>query len=399
MNAKTLFFSLFYLITLPASLQASTIEHIYEVTLPVVNQQRDIRNAAFEQALIEVSVRISGTSMAPTQLNIKQATGMVRQYRYLVMEQAEIDAYMKRTNTLVEPKYKLWIQFDDGKIKQMLKASNLPVWGYQRPNVLVWLAVKDGKNRYVLKQSDESIIKDAVTEEAKRRGLPVVWPEYDAKDQQQLKFIDIWGQFWEPVKQASQRYGVDAIVLGRMNWVNGSWQVNWSLLLEDRTENWQLTALDLGLLMGSGIGVATDHISSRFAVLADTQNDEQLVVRILNLKSVKNYAEASRYLASLAPVKNIFVTDVHSDYLDFHVDLSGNENDLKRIIALGRVLVPDSTPVGQAGSSLTNPQAEEKGIAIPLQNNESSQAAPSSLVPSVPVLIPRAHILQYRLNG
>ncbi len=398
MNAKTLFFCLIYLLTLPASLQASTIERIYEVTLPVVNQQRDSRNAAFEQALIEVAVRISGTSLAPTQLNIKQATSMVRQYRYQVMEQAEIDAYMKRTNTLVEPKYRLWIQFDDGKIKQMLKASSLPVWGYQRPNVLVWLAVKDGKNRYVLKQSDESIIKDAVTEEARRRGLPIVWPKYDAQDQQQLKFIDLWGQFWEPVKQASQRYGVDAVVLGRMNWINGSWQVNWSLSLEDKTENWQLTALDLGLLMGSGIGVATDHISSRFAVYSDNLNNEQLVVRIRNLNSVKNYARASRYLSSLAPVKNVFVTNVHSDYLDFHVDLSGNENDLKRIIALGRVLVPDNTPVGQDVSNPVNGQAQEN-IAVPLINNDAEQASSTSIVPSVPVLIPRAHILQYRLNG
>lgn len=323
---------------------------------------------------------------------------MVRQYRYQVMEQAEIDAYMKRTNTLVEPKYKLWIQFDDGKIKQMLKASSLPIWGYQRPNVLVWLAVKDGKNRYVLKQSDESIIKDAVSEEAKRRGLPIVWPAYDAKDQQQLNFIDLWGQFWEPVKQASQRYGVDAIVLGRMNWVNGSWQVNWSLLLEDRTENWQLTALDLGLLMGSGIGVATDHISSRFAVYAGGMNDEQLIVRIRNLSNVKKYAEASRYLASLAPVKNIFVTDVRGDYLDFHVDLSGDENDLKRIIALGRVLLPDNTPLEQNASKPADQLTQDK-ITVPLKNDEDGQVISPALIPSVPLLIPRAHILQYRLNG
>ena len=431
MNAKTLFFRLFLLILLPwqlsLELQASSIDHVYEVTLPVADQQRELRQKAFEQALVEVSVRVSGSSLTPMQLEINKASRLVRQYRYQVMEAAEIESYMKRTSTLIEPKYKLWIQFDDGKIKQLLRNNGLPIWGYQRPNVLVWLAVKDGKNRYVLKQSDQSLIKDAVEAEARRRGLPIVWPSYDATDKQRVSFIDLWGQFWEPLKEASQRYPVDAVIIGRMNWSKGSWQADWSLLLEDKTEYWQLSAVDLDLLMGSGIGVATDHISRRFAVFADSENDAELRVRIRDLKSVSRYAKATRYLASLAPVRNIYATDVREDYTDFHVDLSGNRDDLKRIIALGRVLVPDTTPMeadlvnpavalpggvaaagnsgvtgtGASGTAADN-SASGSTPAAPGQSNGvvTPGIAPGIVVPgAVPLVKPKPLVLRYRLNG
>ena len=395
MKSKTVFFSIFFLICLPLVAQSATIERVYEVTQPVASQQSDIRNAAFQQGLIEVAVRVSGNSLTPTQLNLNQAGRLVRQYRYQQMEQAEIDAFMKQNNTLVEPKYKLWVQFDDGKIKQLLKDNGLPIWGYQRPNVLVWLAVKDGKNRYLLKQSDNSQIKDAVADEARRRGLPIMWPNYDAADKKQLSFIDVWGQFWEPVKQASKRYGVNAILLGRMNWSRGSWQVDWSLQLEDKTENWQLTALDLKLLMSSGVGVATDHISSRFAVFADNLNDAEFLLRIRNLGSVKQYAAATHYLASLAPVKNIYATDVRKDYIDFHVELSGDENDLKRIIALGKVLLPDNTPL----YPVTNPAETNDQEGAPGEASGATATDQSSDQPIEPANIPRPNVLQYRLNG
>jgi len=326
-------------------LQAADIKHMYEVSLPVVSQEAQIRKAAFEQGFIEVSVRVSGTSLAPTQLNLAESARLIRQYRYRALSDLERTAYLEKAPNQVPPKYKLWMQFDDNKVKQLLRNNGLPLWGYQRPNVLVWLAVKDGRNRYLLKQADQSLIKDEIELGAKRRGLPIIWPKYDAADQRLVEYTDIWGQFWEPVKQASKRYGVNAVLIGRMNWVRGKWQVDWSLMQDNKVENWRVSASDLPILTSSGIGVATDSISSRFAVFADSSNDAELIVRVNNLSNVRKYSEASHYLASLAPVKNVYVKEVDKHQVDFHIDLSGDEDDLKRIIALGKVLKPDTRPV------------------------------------------------------
>ena len=396
MKRKVIFFNLFILFILSANLRASTIKHIYEVSLPVVSQERQIRGAAFEQGLIEIAVRVSGTSMAPTQVDLKQATRMVRQYRYKAMSKHEIDAYMKKTRTLIAPKFKLWMQFDEAKVKQLLRENGLPIWGHQRPNVLVWLAVKDGRNRYLLKKADVSQIKEAVSYEARRRGLPIIWPEYDMQDKNVVSFIDIWGAFWEPVKQASERYPVDAVILGRMNWSNGSWTVDWSLLMDGKTENWKLSTLDMGILMNSGVGVATDHISRRFAVFADSANDGELLLRVSDLNSVNKYAAASHYLSSLAPVKNVYATKVNQYQVDFHIELSGDESDLKRIIALGKVLVPDTRPV-------IEPEVKQF-IPEPATDNQTGSTQPILDKPAeVPVQKmyenSLQNILRYRLNG
>ncbi len=421
MNRKTFFLSTLYLlftlcaVTGPA--HASAIKQMYELSLPVASQQKHIRTAAFEQGLIEVSMRVSGSSMAPTQLDLSRASQMISQYRYIGMSRAEIKAYMKQTASAVRPRYKLWMKFDDAKVKQQLRSKGLPIWGYQRPGVLIWLAVKDGKNRYLLKRSDQSQIKDAVEKEARRRGLPIIWPEYDAEDKQQLSFIDVWGEFWEPLKQVSRRYAADAILLGKMSWLNGSWQVNWSLQLEGKNESWQLSALDMGMITSSGIGVATDHISSRFAVYEGIENEGRLLLRVSDLSGVKAYAAASHYIASLAPVKSVYTKEINPSQADFFLELNGDENDLKRIIALGRVLVPDNRPeiepeILQNNASLDNtPENNISGNNTPgvnsqqvnTQNAAEQNASVTESVPTnPPVTEPpkkRAHVLRYRMNG
>jgi len=402
MKCKTPFFSLFILLMLSANGQAAIIKQIYDVSLPVVSQDKQIRGAAFEQGLIDVSVRVSGNSLAPTQIDLKQANRLVRQYHYKAMTQSEIDAYMKKTSSLVKPKYKLWMQFDEAKVKQLLRKNGMPIWGYQRPNVVVWLAVKDGRNRYLLKQSDASQIKDAVTAEAKRRGLPLIWPQFDAQDKKLVSFIDVWGEFLEPVKQASKRYPVDAVILGRMNWSNGSWTVNWSLLMEDKAQSWQLSALDLDILMSSGIGVATDHISSRFAVYAGSANDGELLLRVSDLNNLKKYARASHYLSSLAPVKNVYALQVNQHQVDFHIELSGDESDLKRIIALGKTLTPDTRVIIPVENKSDLPETTPQSNTAPsVDTNVDSQ---TNSTPPPPAIIKieenkKANILRYRLNG
>jgi len=371
MNRKSFFLSTILLLVISFQLQATDIKQMYEVSLPVASQDISIRKAAFEQGLIETSVRVSGTSLAPTQLNLADAGRLISQYRYRALSDLEITAYLEKTPTLVQPKYKLWMQFNKNKLKQLLRENGLPLWGYQRPNVLIWLAVKDGRNRYLLKQADHSEIKNAMQQGAERRGLPIIWPKYDATDQRLVEFTDVWGQFWEPVKQASKRYGVNAVLLGRMNWNKGSWQVDWSLMQEDKMENWSVNAEDLGLLTSSGIGIATDSISSRFAVFTDSINDAGLVVRVSNLHNVKKYATTAHYLASLAPVKNVYAKEVNKHQVDFYVDLNGDEDDLRRIIALGKVLTVDTRPEPIEAINQASHNSEQNSVARILRYNLS----------------------------
>lgn len=375
MNCKTLFLSIILLLALSAKLQAAEIKHMYEVNLPVVSQETDVRKAAFEQGLIEVSMRVSGSGLAPTQLDLSQASSLIQQYRYRAMSEQEVSDYLQKHIDAPSPAYKLWMQFDASKLKRLLTENGLPQWGEQRPDVLLWLVVKDGGNRYLLRRDDQSLIRDALEEAAQARGLPLVWPLYDQTDRMVLEYSDLWGQFWEPIRQASKRYNVDAVLLGRMQWLQGSWRVDWSLLQAGEMQSWQVNAPALDLLTSSGIGVATDHIASRYAVFSGGFASAQLLLRVHELSNVEDYARAARYLASLPPVKNIYASEVQPGQVDFHIELRGNEDDLKRAIALSRVLIPQS-----------GPQLELQGA--PQINNDGSALQ----------TMPAARILTYRLG-
>lgn len=340
---------------------------MYEIKLPVRSQDKQIRRAAFEQAFIEVLVRVSGNSEVVTELNIKAASKYVQQYRYLPVPKDETSAVPVMLS-MSQPKHLLWVQFNQGLMQKLLRDNALPVWGQQRPGMLVWIAVRDGRNRYVLRDQDQSVIKAAVEKEAKRRGIPLIWPKFDAEDQDKVLFADLWGSFWSAISSASERYGGGAVLVGRMNWLKGSWQVNWSMELAGQSQSWQLTGKNLPLLMANGIDTATNNVSRRFAVLENIGNDGQIIVQINGVTHVNNYAKASRYLASLAPVKNVFATQVEGDSVRFNVDMTGNQDDLQRLIALGKTLVPDTAAVPVEIVTPNDAAPIENALVLPVEN-------------------------------
>ena len=326
------------LMGLPVITQAEVVKQLFEATVPVVSQDRDIRQAAFEQSFIQVLVRVSGSSQTPSHIDIKTASRYVQQYRYLVVEKQPgqpLDAAQS------EVKHNLWVRFSDSKVKRLLKENSLAIWGAQRPAVLLWMSVTDGKNRYILRDRDISVLKDAVEKEAHRRGLPVIWPLFDETDQKQVAFLDVRGQFWGPIMQASQRYSVDAVALCRMNWDGASWQIDWSLMLDKKPENWRFRAPEIEVPIVNGIDFIADKVASRFAVI-DTMSEGELVLLVNGINDVKIYAKVMHYLSSITSIKQIFPSEIEQSQVRFHIDMSGEKEDLQRVIALGKVLQPDT---------------------------------------------------------
>jgi len=366
---KTTFFRIIFIFLLPIVTQAAVVEHMFEVSLPVVNQDKDIRKAAFEQGFIEVLARVSGSSIAAAQLDVSTASRYVQQYRYLVLDKPVQQKETPDSLDVPVANFNLWVRFNEGLVKELLRENSLSIWGKERPTVLLWLVVRDGGNRYVLRKIDKSTIKQAVEKEARRRGLPIVWPKFDQIDQQSVLFADIWGNFWDPVITASERYKTDAVMIGRMNWVNNIWQVDWSLNLNKKTDSWKLKALDIQALMASGIDVATDQIASRFAVLEDMGNEGELIIQINNISHVQGYAKVSHYLSSLAPVKNVFATQVLKDSVRFQIEMIGNQDDLKRIIALGRTLTPEKILKPEEPVVNKSAESETKPLAVKVVKN------------------------------
>jgi hypothetical protein len=327
---------------LSLTLQAAAVQNMYEVLLPVTDQHQQSRYAAFEQGFAEVLVRVSGNSNLPT-INMADAPSYVQQYRYLQLEKPGTAA-VPREGELVAT-HSLWMQFDETAIKKLLRSNGLSVWGAQRPAVLVWMAVRDGQNRYILHEQDISPIRDAVMAEGTRRGLPLIWPSVNDKNNKSVQFTDLWGGFFESVQQASQGYAASAVLVGRMDWQKqNGWQINWSLLLNGQVQNWSQRSTELPVLMAAGINPVASQLATRFAVMETPSGVATLNILVNGVASAEAYAKVAHYLQSMALVKQVYATDISPGQAQFHLDINGGEDELRRTIALERILLPDAIP-------------------------------------------------------
>jgi len=344
-------------VSLPA--RAIVIDQLYEAEIAVSDQTRKTRHQIFKQAFQQTLIRVVGSSSILGNPAIDEARNKVlkyiSQFRYrelpesLVQQQQAKLAQAEQQpelNTEFKPfTNMLWIKFDARAINNLLRLNQLPVWGKQRPETLVWIAVRDGGHRYVLREQDNSPIKDEIEKAAKQRGLPIRWPTYDETDRKRLPFLDLWGGFWDNILNVSRRYQLDSVLVGRYLWSGKEWQVKWDLLSNRHLQYWQINSRELDLLSTVGIDQSADRISKQYALLLKESDGGHLYIDIHGINSVDRYARAIEYLQGLQPVKDLNASEVSADGVRFKIDAQGDVEDIKRMIALGRYLKPSNIQV------------------------------------------------------
>ncbi len=287
---------------------------------------------AFNEALGKVLVKVTGRrdAAAPDYLVtlFPDPAQLVQQYRR-------------------EDRETIWARFDRNAIKRVLDGAGQPVWGADRPVILVWLALDAGRGRrsilraesaadalpirtdealtFDMEQLDEARI--VIVEAAEARGMPVLLPLVDAEDLSRLSFAELWGDFGDPVMAASARYGADAVLIGRAR----GQRVRWTLLQGDERIDWQGSLAD-------GPNATADWLGGRLATYADSAGKIRLSVAGVN--SLEDYGVLTSYLNSIAVVESFEVSRVNGDHIEFEVTVRGDSDRLMRAMRGSRILQP-----------------------------------------------------------
>ena len=321
---------------------AVVVKNLYDVEFPVPDQSSTVRSAAFSKGLEQVLVRASGSRSVLQTINPGSAASYVQQFSYVedpVDEQTDVKPSTVAETAAVS--YTLKVQYNAGKIINLLRENGQPVWGEHRSEAVVWIAVRDGANRYVLKDSDTSLLKESVEASTERRGLPLLWPIYDLQDQQQLGFTDVWAAFERPVTAASKRYTRGPAIVGRLSWTGSDWKADWSLFVEKSTYSWSLSGSDYNTLIAEGIDLVADEVGKHYAVLERTGiNVPGLLVEINNVDSLNVYRNIQGFFEGLTAVRQAMVVRVDKDNVTFRIDLRGDVDDFTRQVSTDRKLEP-----------------------------------------------------------
>ena len=163
---------------------AARVPGLYEAQVPVLNQEQSNRDAAVKSAMRIILVKLTGdryaaarTAVAPL---IVDAEKYMLQYRYIETPPDQTVTDKK----IVE--MELWVRFDETALNTALRDLGIPVWGKERPSVLVWLAVEDENGRHLVSLDDKPEYVGILERKAGARGIVLVFPLLDLEDSSNL---------------------------------------------------------------------------------------------------------------------------------------------------------------------------------------------------------------------
>ncbi len=301
---------------------AVEVPTLFTAEVPLDEEANDPRADAHKAALREVLLRVSGSDLAADEERVMalfpNPSSYVTQFR-----PGEEDT--------------LWVAFDGQAIERVLRNAGQTVWGSDRPLTLVWLAVDWGQGERELIGADDpdrlqaesrsidrnKLLRERMLDIAERRGLPLLFPLLDTIDLQSVTFSDIWGGFDERVLEASERYDVNSILIGRIR-PTSSRRENWSYYFGGDERSWNGPPEAI-------VGEVADLLAAEFAVGGDAPI-ETVELTVSGVVSVEAYGGLQNLLGGISLIEAYRVTQVAGDRVTCRVDIRGGEERLRRAL-------------------------------------------------------------------
>lgn len=309
---------------------------LYSAQVPLDPEEADPRAVAYETALAEVLLRISGSVMSSDpelfELLFPNPASYVVQYR-------------------PGPDDTLWVSFDGDAVEDVLRRNGQTVWGNERPLTLVWLAVDWGRGEREIigaddpeRSDDEArsidrnrLLRQRVLDIAERRGLPVAFPLLDTEDLARVSFSDVWGGFDELLIAASERYEANSVLIGRIR-PESSQRNRWSYYFagEQRVWNGEPELV---------ISLVADQLAAEFAIGGNAPL-ETVELSITGITSVDAYGSVQRILSGLYVVDSFTIAAVEGDRIRYRVISHGGAERLTRALRLSGLIEQDRVDGG-----------------------------------------------------
>ena len=307
------------------SVSAVEVPDLYQDILKVDDKSRDTRLAASRKALLNVLVKVSGDESADQNKLAQQRTKNISDY----MLKFEYDEKANGQLNLV-------VKFEARKINELIKELNLPLWGVQRPLVAIWLGIEDNWRRELVTQESYPQLEQLIYDKAGRRGLPVVVPLLDLQDRRLVGIPEVWGNFSEPVEEASRRYSAERSITARMYQEPDSetWILDWRFTNDDLFDSNRLEG-DKQQIVGQMIDSLALGLANEYAI--DPNAYYEQAAATLTLKGTQSFVDielAKRRLQSLSVVTQATIMRKTAEFVEFKLNHTGSVGDLKKGLGL-----------------------------------------------------------------
>ncbi|AXA66147.1 DUF2066 domain-containing protein [Pseudomonas oryzihabitans] len=336
------------LLVLSPLARAEVVDNLYQVREPVTSQQTDERNAALKRALQVLAGRLTGNPQAGQTPGLASALAapesLISQYSY--------DA---------GPPEVLVANFDPAATERALGQAGLSVWGANRPVVMIWW-LNDADSGATL-VGDGQPASTGVQRGAQRAGLPIRLPLADLNEQLAGTAANIDASDPTALRQASERYGANALLAVHAKPQGNGWQAQWRLWNGSAAEQGSSQAADQEALAAAVLQDVAARLSKKFVSRPGTTQPLTLVADNSNFE---RYAQLQKVLEPLSSR----LVKVEGTQLIYN--LTANPDQLQAQLGLAG-LQPASAPAATAAPA--TPAAATPGAPVDATATPSAPVA------------------------
>ena len=195
---------------------------------------------------------------------------------------------------------------------------------------------------------------DPLRRAAQHRGLPLRLPLADLSEQLVGTAENLEGSNPAPLKEASERYGADALLAVHAREDDGKWAAKWRLWVGDQQEQGSAEAPDQAALADAVMLQVSQRLAPRYAVKPGVATEQMLQVQGMNLE---HYAQMGRLLEPFGGQ----LQRIEGDRAVYRVN--GSTEQLRSQLGLAqlREVPADQAPAVSADGQASAPAGESAG--------------------------------------
>lgn len=327
------------LLSLTCGSHAAEVDNLYQASTPVSSRDAQERVALMPQLLQQVMLKVVGNkalletaALAPV---LSEAEQYTQQYEYRRTNIAAAD--------LTQPdQLSLTLRFDPAAVNRALTELELPIWGSNRPDILIWAVIEtNGETSILGLETAPMGVFRPLSQAADQRGLPILMPLMDLQDQSALTISDLKQSNQAAIDSASDRYGADIVMTAVVKFDGDEAKVSWSANGAGVSDNWQSQG-NVQDAFAAGIGHLADKLALQYGQRVDNGGEVQRLT--LQIKDVLSYADFTRlmaYLEQLEVISDIRVINLGAQQLDLDIAFRGSLDVLQRTLSVGSLLIEE----------------------------------------------------------
>ncbi len=228
---------------------------------------------------------------------------------------------------------KLTIYFDRAELAKALEERGIVVVSDNRPALMVLEAVQESGQEMLIGEPTGGIYHDLLQEQAKERGLTLLFPLMDLDDVQTLSFSSVWSEspivLWDKV----QRYHPQGLLIGKVIvQADGGVNADWTLNLRERSYHWEIAEESIqGMLAMLMNNIAASY---RELFVMTTQSSQRMMIRVDGVHEASTLNRVTLALKVLEGVTDVSTKTMSSESVTFDVTMIGDQQELADALSM-----------------------------------------------------------------